>query len=115
MKVIEYVQEYHSTVFGIVSHVKIHGEPLNNENMVCKVLRSPTIDFDHLVAAIEESKDLSTYSFDELMGSLLAHEVRMNRSCEKVEEKAFQMKGESNKVKLENLAVRNQGRGSYHG
>jgi len=29
------------------------------------------------------------------MGSLLAHEVRVNRSYKKVEEKAFQVKGES--------------------
>lgn len=48
-----------------------------------------------MVAAIEESKDLSDYSFDELMGSLLAHEHRLNRSHEKIEEKAFQVKEEA--------------------
>ena len=40
-----------------------------------KVLRSLTKGFVHVVAAIEESKDLYTYDFDELMSSLLAHEV----------------------------------------
>ncbi|GJU61667.1 hypothetical protein Tco_1243502 [Tanacetum coccineum] len=50
--------------------------------------------FDHVVAAIEESKDLSVFSFDELMGSLQAHEARINRNTNKEEEKAFQIRGE---------------------
>jgi len=85
-----------------------------NEIVVNKVLRSLTSDFDHVVAAIEESKDLSKYSFDELMGSLLASEIRINRPFDKAEEKAFQMKGETNRIKQENSAVKNQGRGGNH-
>ena len=84
--------------------------------MVSKVLRTLTKDFDHVVAAIEESKDLSKYSFDELMGSLLAHEVRVSRSYEKVEEKTCQVKGESPyKTKIENSSARGGGKGGYHG
>jgi len=85
MKVKEPVQKYLSIVSDIVSHMKTYGEHLSNEIVVSKVLRSLTTDFDHVDAAIEESKDLSTYSFDELMGLLLAHEVRINQSFEKVE------------------------------
>jgi len=54
---------------------------------VAKVLRSLTKKFEHVVSAIEESMDLFDYSFDELMSSLLAHEDRINRPHEKVEEK----------------------------
>lgn len=54
-----------------------------------KVLKSLTKSFDHVFAAIEESKDLCSYIFDELMRFLLAHEVRISRPFEKVEEKAF--------------------------
>ena len=42
-----------------------------------------------LLHAIEECKDLSNYSFDELMEFLLAHEDRLIRSHEKDEEKSF--------------------------
>jgi len=52
-------------------------------------LTSLTKNFDQVVAAIEETKDLSKYMVDALMGSLLAHEARINRFYEKVEEKAF--------------------------
>jgi hypothetical protein len=54
-----------------------------------KVLCSLTIKFDHVVAAIEESKDLSTYTFDELMGLLRTHEAQLLRSEEKDDSKAF--------------------------
>ncbi|XP_078153697.1 putative LRR receptor-like serine/threonine-protein kinase At1g51820 [Carex rostrata] len=50
--------------------------------------------FDHMVAGIEESNNLSTYSFDELMGSLQTHEAKF-RSKEKGDERAFYRKGES--------------------
>ena len=61
----------------------------SNETIVFKVLRSLTSIFDHVVATIEESKDMSTYCFDELMSSLLAHGARLSKYHEKVEEKAF--------------------------
>nr|GEU38680.1 DUF4219 domain-containing protein/UBN2 domain-containing protein [Tanacetum cinerariifolium] len=53
---------------------------ISDETVVAKVLRSLTLKFDHVVAAIEESKDLSKFSFDELMGSLQAHEAQINKS-----------------------------------
>ncbi|XP_016475355.1 uncharacterized protein LOC107797034 [Nicotiana tabacum] len=116
MKDKESVQEFMSRVSGIVNHMKTYGESINNEIVVSEVLRSLTKSFDHVVAAIEEFKDLSTYSFDELMSSLLAHEVRISRSYEKVDEKAFQVKGEPlYKVKSEFFCGRGRGRGGYRG
>jgi len=82
---------------------------------MAKVLRSLTLKFDHVVAVIEEVKDLSV-SVDELMGSLQSHEARLNISTDKVEKKTFQVKetttkqGESNR-----LASRGRGRGGFRG
>ncbi|XP_022979575.1 LOW QUALITY PROTEIN: G-type lectin S-receptor-like serine/threonine-protein kinase LECRK4 [Cucurbita maxima] len=61
-----------------------------------QVLRSLTPKFDHVVAAIEEAKDLSILSVDELMGSLQAHEARINRASERNEEKALQVRETTN-------------------
>ena len=80
MKHNESVQEYLARVSSIVSQMRSYGEKVTDETVVTKVLRSLDPKFDHVVAAIEESKDLSIFSFDELMGSLQAHKVRINRS-----------------------------------
>ncbi|XP_073121219.1 uncharacterized protein [Henckelia pumila] len=74
MKGGESVQDFLSRVAEIVNQLRSYGEEISDQTIVEKVLRSLTPKFDHVVAAIEESKDLSTYSFDELMGSLQSHE-----------------------------------------
>ncbi|XP_010267663.1 PREDICTED: uncharacterized protein LOC104604813 [Nelumbo nucifera] len=112
MKEKESVQVFLSKVSRIVNHMKSYGESISNETVVSKVLRSLTSKFYHVVAAIEESKDLSTYTFDELMSSLLTHETRLRISYEKVEEKGFHVKGESSyKGKSENSGGQGQSRG----
>ncbi|CAO2827768.1 unnamed protein product [Amaranthus hypochondriacus] len=70
----ESVQQYLSRVTEIVSQMRSYGEQISNETIVSKVLRSLNDDWNNVVPAIEESKDLSSFTFDELMGSLLAHE-----------------------------------------
>ncbi|KAK2967493.1 hypothetical protein RJ640_010134 [Escallonia rubra] len=107
----ESVQDFLSRVTAIVSQMKSYGEQITDEIVVAKVLRSLTPTFDHVVAAIEESKDLTVYAFDELMGSLQAHEARLNRSLEtKNEEKAFQVREESS-----NQRGRGHNRGGFRG
>ncbi|GJR53952.1 retrovirus-related pol polyprotein from transposon TNT 1-94 [Tanacetum coccineum] len=83
----ESAQEYLAKISSIVSQMRSYGDSISDEVIVAKVLRSFAPKFDHVVAAIEESKDLSMFSFDELMGSLQAHEVRINMSFAKEEEK----------------------------
>jgi hypothetical protein len=46
--------------------------------VVEKVLRTLPKNFGAVVIAIEVSKDLAQLSVDELLGSLLSHESRMN-------------------------------------
>ncbi|GJW58649.1 retrovirus-related pol polyprotein from transposon TNT 1-94, partial [Tanacetum coccineum] len=112
MKGNESVQEYLAKVSSIVSQMRSYGEKITDETIVAKVLRSLHPKFDHVVAAIEESKDLSVFSFDELMGSLQAHEARINRNTDKEEEKAFQIRGEP---ETSNQRLRGRGRSSFRG
>ena len=44
-----------------------------------KLLRSLTSKFEHVVAAIEESKNLEEISIEELLRSLQVHEQRMQK------------------------------------
>ncbi|KAK5833358.1 hypothetical protein PVK06_017183 [Gossypium arboreum] len=101
-------------VSGIVNLMRSYVEVLSNEIFVSKVLRSLTSKFDNVVAAIEETKDFSTYTFDELKSSLIAHEARLNKSHENSEEKAFQVKEESSKCRHDfHGRSRGYGRGMY--
>ncbi|WKA12164.1 hypothetical protein VitviT2T_029580 [Vitis vinifera] len=117
MKNGESVQDFLSRVAAIVNQMRSYGEDILDQTVVAKVLRSLTPKFDHVVAAIEESKDLSTYSFDELMGSLQSHEARLSRTEEKNEEKTFYTKGETSDQKNggREATGRGRGRGGAHG
>ncbi|XP_073025197.1 uncharacterized protein [Primulina eburnea] len=110
MKNGESVQHYFTRVDVVVNQMRSYGEEIKDQIVVAKVLRSWNSKFDYKVAVIEESTDLTTYSFDELMGSLQSHEVRLKK-YEPDEEKAFHVKGEmsgrgreNNKKKEENEA-----------
>eukprot|EP00253_Pinus_taeda_P013542 PITA_13542 len=78
---------------GIVNEFRYYGEDLKDQKNVENILRSLPTKFDGVVFAIEESKDLTQLSVNELMGSLQSHEQRINRYSEKSIGKAFQERG----------------------
>ena len=80
MKGTESIQEFYSRITIIVNQIRTLGDDLSDQKVVEKVLWCLPTKFDHVVAAIEESKDLSSYSLIELMSFLQAHEKRINRS-----------------------------------
>ena len=73
MKEDEGVAEYVSRVEAVVKLGR-NGETLPACRVVEKILRSLTDDFENIVCAIEESKDLITLSVEELAESIEAHE-----------------------------------------
>ena len=75
----ESFKDFNSRVAKIVNQIKSFEETIQEKKLVEKILQSLLKNFDHVVAAIEESKDLSVLTMYELMGSLEAHEGRMSR------------------------------------
>jgi gag-polypeptide of LTR copia-type len=97
MKQGETVQQFLTRVSTIVNQIRSCGENISKRTIVMKVLRNLTTKFDHVVAANEEYKDMSTYSFNELMSPLQTHEVRLLRSKENDDSKAFLTKSISSR------------------
>jgi gag-polypeptide of LTR copia-type len=91
MKNKESVSDYIFRVQMIVRQLRRNDEKLAENRVVEKVLRSLTNEFENIVCTIEESKDLSTLTIDELAGSLMAHEKRRKKKQETLEE-ALQVK-----------------------
>lgn len=115
--------EYLGRVQILTNQMIVCGESLKEQIIVEKVLRSLHSRFDHIVVAIEESKDLEIFSLEELQYSLEAHEARINeRNAEKDTVQALWIHGgklgrgngsmKKNKGKLKNKDKRKWKRGS---
>ena len=61
----------------IVNNLKGLGKAYGNKELVKKKLNSLLKSWEAKVTAIEESKDPNTFPMDELVGSLLTHEMKL--------------------------------------
>ncbi|XP_074373426.1 uncharacterized protein LOC141713751 [Apium graveolens] len=73
------IGEFVTRLKMVTNEIKRNGESLDDVRVMEKLLHSLTRKFDYIITSIEESKDLFTISIDELVGSLQAHEQRMNQ------------------------------------
>ena len=70
----ESISDYFSRTLALVNQMKANGETIGDQQIVEKILRTLTLQFEYNVTSIEESWDLSILTVDELMGSLQMHE-----------------------------------------
>ena len=66
MKDSESVTTYCARTMGIANKMRFHGEQMKDVAIVEKILRSLAPKYDYVVCSIEESKDIDTFSLDEL-------------------------------------------------
>jgi hypothetical protein len=85
MKDTDIVDSFYTHVIGLINQIKFHGETIEDKKVVEKVLRSLPPKFDTLVVTLEERKDLSQFSLDELQASQINHDHRLNRSSMSLE------------------------------
>eukprot|EP00268_Persea_americana_P007560 TRINITY_DN12834_c0_g1_i6.p2 TRINITY_DN12834_c0_g1~~TRINITY_DN12834_c0_g1_i6.p2 ORF type:complete len:298 (+),score=63.45 TRINITY_DN12834_c0_g1_i6:1502-2395(+) len=90
MKESESVGDFYNRVISLVNQLRVNGKKFEDQRVVEKILRSMTRKFEYVVAAIEESKDLSSLSIESLVGSLQSHELRMKQFDSSPLEQAFQ-------------------------
>ncbi|CAM8910850.1 unnamed protein product [Rhodiola kirilowii] len=74
----ETIADFNTWVLDISNEAFALGEPMTEETLVRKVLRSLTKRFAMKALAVKEANDVKTMRLDELMGSLQTHEMDMN-------------------------------------
>ncbi|CAL1381769.1 unnamed protein product [Linum trigynum] len=89
MKETDTIKDFHLRVAKTVNQIKATGDVMEERKIVERILRSLSSKFEHIVAVIEETKDLANLPMCELMGSLVAHEQRMSRFTKPPLEQAF--------------------------
>ncbi|XP_073138169.1 uncharacterized protein [Henckelia pumila] len=71
------IMDYNGRLKSLANEESVLGDPISNERLVSKVLRSVPKRFHTKVCAIDESKDTSIMSLDELISSLRTYEMEM--------------------------------------
>eukprot|EP00253_Pinus_taeda_P026414 PITA_26414 len=89
MKESDNIDSFFTHVIGLITQMRTHGETIEERRIVEKILRVLPSKFDAIVTTIEEKKDLSNFSVDELHASLITHEQRLSRNENSSLEQAF--------------------------
>jgi hypothetical protein len=104
------VDQFMTRVMGIVNWIRLTGETITDQRIVEKIIRSLPNKFKMVVTTILESKDLSNFSIDELIGSLVTHETRLHLTDESISN-AFKTQFSLSKGRDRGRIIGHQGRG----
>ncbi|CAM8883833.1 unnamed protein product [Rhodiola kirilowii] len=94
----ETIADFNTWVFDISNEAFALGEPMTEESLVRKVLRSLTKRFAMKALAVKRANDVKTMRLDELMGSLQTHEMDMNDEDRLMKNKSIDLKAEASHV-----------------
>ena len=88
----ETIVDYFNRIQVVTNSMRACDEAMTDSKIMEKVLRTLMPNFDHIVVAIGESKDLENMTVEELQNSLEAHEQRVlkRKNNNKVAEQALQ-------------------------
>ena len=101
MKESETVKEFSSNVSKIVNQITLIGEEIQESRVVEKVLVSLPEKFENKICSLEESKDFTTMSLQELINALQTVEQRQAFRQENTSEEAFTV-GFKGRTKFQN-------------
>ncbi|CAM8982318.1 unnamed protein product [Rhodiola kirilowii] len=90
----ETIADFNTQILDISNEAFSLGEPMTEETLVRKVLRSLTKRFAMKALAIKEAHDVKTLRLDELMGNLQTHETDMNEEDQFMKNKSVGLKAE---------------------
>ena len=108
MKENETLNEFSSRFIELVNQMKSYGEEISDRRIVEKLFIRLPNKYDPMVVVVEETKDPSLLSVQELIGSLKAYEQRLLRPFEKLVESAFQSKLSINSRNVERKYTSNE-------
>jgi hypothetical protein len=115
----ETISKYFLRVEELVNSMKGLGEMFDDSLLIQKILRSLPNKFNPKVSAIEELNDLKTLSIDQLLGTLTAYEMRINKDKSSTREASFKAdnNADSEFDEIEAKFVRRlkKGSGKYQG
>ncbi|XP_073152192.1 uncharacterized protein [Henckelia pumila] len=97
----ETIMKYNGRLKSLENEASVLGDPISNERLVSKVLRSVPKRFHTKVCAIDESKDTSIMSLDELISSLRTYEIELKaKDDSKVQQEVKEYDLEENSIAL---------------
>jgi hypothetical protein len=115
----ETISKYFLRVEELVNAMKGLDEKIEEPFLVQKILRSLLDKFNSKVSAIEELSDLKTLSIDQLLGTLTAYEMRINKDKSSTRESYFKEDNNTDS-ELDNIEAKfvrrlKKGSGKYQG